>query len=112
MESLNENHLSAMHILVKIQRTLVKIEKMSIKGVLRVFILCITYGVIYMPSEYNMTSLEVSLILKISNLSSISNQYVGVSPKRKVDRSLSIFLIHLKIDSVQIFKYYISGISI
>ena len=60
MESLNENQLSAKHILVKIQRTLVKIEKMSIKGVLRVFILCITYGVIYMPSEYNMTSLELS----------------------------------------------------
>ena len=56
----------------------------------------ITY---YLSSKYNMISMEVSLILKISNLSSISNQYVGVTPKRNVDRSLSIFLIELKINS-------------
>ena len=54
-----------------------------------------------------MTSLEVSLILKISNLSSISNQYVGVTPERNVDRSLSVFLIHLKINSAQFQILYI-----
>ena len=84
--------------LYKCQRTPLKIEKEAKHCGFHVSF-DITY---YLSSKYNMISMEVSLILKISNLSSISNQYVGVSPKRNVDESLSIFLMNLKINSAQV----------